>query len=367
MHRAVNHRCFEAQVLLDASPQLLSAAFNVPPDHITQVWLADLDISSPSAPHTTQLSQTQQTPMEQVERHQQLPSMLDRNQFIDLFVSDDPMHDPDVLAFAQSLIAELSTLVGRAEPESVDPATQRSLSYSLAREALQHSSSASSAGMLDSSGSSPDERCCGFRESGSHADVQVLCGGLAIRKTGGGLYRTARSANRLHPAKSGTRHLYFEVIIVEDCDAGGICVGVTTDELPLNKLLGSNATSIGLHSSGQIVSRGGEFRDFARSFSRGDRVGCQVSIGGGPGADMSDEGEERYVVLRFCINGEWQGCVREQLGNRFANGEAELYAAVSLYKKESTAVIQCCQKDWALEADHGFCSGQVEAVCTHSF
>lgn len=218
--------------------------------------------------------------------------------------------------------------------------------------------------MVDSSGcSSAGEaaRTCGFSDRGTHVDLQVLCDGLAITKTGSGLYRTARTASKLHVDSNGVRHLYFEVVIVEDCDAGGICVGVSTNELPLNKLIGSNGSSIGLHSSGQIVSRGGEFRSFARGFGKGDRVGCRVTLGGG---DMCDGETDRSIELRFWINGEWQGCVRERLGDRFATGEAELYAAVSLYRKASKAVIQCCQKDWAIDMDAVSDGGHVEAVCS---
>lgn len=291
--------------------------------------------------------------------------MLDRNQFGALCARDKPPHDPEVLELAQSLIAKLSVLLGLSERQAAYPDMPRRMSAPLTRETVPDSGSASSAGMVDSSGcsSASEPRMCGFSDRGSHVDVQVLCEGLAIRKTGGGLYRTARSASSLQAGGTGARHVYYEVVIVEDCDAGGICVGVSTDELALNKLVGSNGTSVGLHSSGQIVSRGGEFRDFARGFGKGDRVGCRVSVGGG---DMSDGDGEGCVELRFWINGEWQGCVREQLGTGFAGGNAELYAAVSLYRKASKAVIQCCQKDWANGMEAVCEGGRVEAVCAQS-
>lgn len=76
------------------------------------------------------------------------------------------------------------------------------------------------------------------------------------------------------------------------------------------------------------------------------------------------DGEVGSVELRFWINGEWQGCLSERLGKGFASGEKELYAAVSLYKKGSKAVIQCCQKDWAVPMEALCEGGSVEPVCS---
>eukprot|EP00177_Eucheuma_denticulatum_P003944 GFKZ01007128.1.p1 GENE.GFKZ01007128.1~~GFKZ01007128.1.p1 ORF type:complete len:428 (-),score=71.05 GFKZ01007128.1:4-1287(-) len=271
---------------------------------------------------------------------------LDRDTFADLLMASKCM-DEEVVRFGKEVVRRLEGLTGvqgkggrygvgvRRRNVRRDWAGRRDVSM------RGSSGSSSSAGMVDSSGSCSGvgANTCGFSEKGSHIDVEVLCEGLGICKTGKGLYRTARSVGKV---RSGC---YFEVVVVEDWGCGGICIGVATAELGLNKLVGSDRRSVGLHSSGQVVRRGGEFGRFGRGFGKGDRVGCAVRVGEG---GMCEDGG---VEVEYWVNGEWLGCVKEDLGKGVENGEVGLFAAVSLYKKGSKAVMQCCEKDWRLVGD----------------
>lgn len=206
-------------------------------------------------------------------------------------------------------------------------------------------------------------RDCGLSRERTHSDVHVVCEGQALRKVKSGLYRTAKSegvACRQMSLGRGTaaRTTYFEVVIVEDGGAGGLCIGVASDRLPLNRLVGSDDRSLGLHSSGSIVHQRGEFKPFGSAFGNGDRIGCAVSIDG--------SGD---VCLSYLINGVFQGEVRESLfGGSFYNEgmlDDELFAAISLYKKGCKVVLLCCPDDWEIghkELHSHF--GTVHPICS---
>ena len=201
---------------------------------------------------------------------------------------------------------------------------------------------------------------CGFSFQLHHQDIQLLYGGIAIERIGGGLYRAALGASRitLDTEKACKKQVYFEVHIVDDVRSGGICIGVATENLPLNKMVGADFHSCGLHSSGQLVRRGGEFVPLGVPFHSGDRVGCVVCI----------ERDNDDVLLEFWINGIKRGETKEALWKSVKRDERALYPAVSLYRPGSKVVLRCCAADWAIcrkgknEKD-GSLYGKFRAMC----
>jgi hypothetical protein len=209
-----------------------------------------------------------------------------------------------------------------------------------------------------------------------------LCDGFAIRKTRQTLYRTARAGAGAHPRLHTQMSRYFEVHVVEDCGRDGMTVGLVTSALPLNKLIGSDAHSVGLHSSGQLVTSCGTFQPYApRGFTKDDRVGCLVSFCGSDAvmvknphvtslgsratslqsdrsagvasrmaqaaSGSSDCALADVVEIEFFVNRESYGSVRLPLLKSLEGDEARtLYPAVSLYCAGSKAVIVCCEADW---------------------
>jgi hypothetical protein len=159
-------------------------------------------------------------------------------------------------------------------------------------------------------------------------------------------------------------------------------IGLVTSALPLNKLVGSDTHSVGLHSSGQLVTAAGAFQPYApRGFSKDDRVGCLVSFCksetvmmnppvtslGSRASSMDTRGSGTAalvargkslattncalfdcVEVEFFVNRASYGSVRLPLLTSLDNDDARaLYPAVSLYGAGSKAVIVCCEEDWA--------------------
>lgn len=349
MHRAVDPRCFVSTVVYGLSPTQLAQRLAWH-QHLLQD--ANVDVGTGCQKGVCDVTQCEWEGGKdgggQCEEKDPGVGGLDRELFADLFMAAKCI-DEEVLRFGKELVRRLEGVAGvegkggrygvgvRRRNGRRDWGCGRDVSMT------GSSGSSSSAGMVDSSGSCSGggSHGCGFSEKGSHIDVEVLCEGLGICKTGKGLYRTATSVGKV---RSGC---YFEVVVVEDCGAGGICIGVATGDLGLNKLVGSDGRSVGLHSSGQVVRGGGEFEGFGKGFRKGDRVGCLVRVGEG---GMCENGG---VELEYWVNGECLGCVKEDLGKDVESGKAELFAAVSLYKKGSKAVMQCCKKDWRLVGDGG--------------
>lgn len=346
MHRHVNPTCVNSTVLYNATSHDIAALVGVRPEAIETTQ------SVVSGEGRVAVIAARRGGKCNTKEDGRMCGGLDRGTFADLFVSGMSM-DGQMIAFGEELARRLQGLKSSKRGNYGLGLRRRNVPMDVSAEVSSESSS--SAGMMDSSGSSSatERNGCGFSERGAHVDVEVLCGGFAICKTGGGLYRTARSVSMM---QSGG---YFEVVVVEDCGVGGICIGVSTERLGLNKLVGSDGTSIGLHSSGLVVRGDGEFREFGKAFKNGDRVGCLLRRG-------EQAMCERGVELEYWINGEWQGCVREDLGAQVECGHWPLFAAISLYRKGSKAVIQCCKKDWT-KWRHIENRGQAHAICEHKW
>eukprot|EP00172_Hildenbrandia_rubra_P002520 Plantae.Rhodophyta-Hildenbrandia_rubra.ctg3406.p1 GENE.Plantae.Rhodophyta-Hildenbrandia_rubra.ctg3406~~Plantae.Rhodophyta-Hildenbrandia_rubra.ctg3406.p1 ORF type:complete len:434 (-),score=107.39 Plantae.Rhodophyta-Hildenbrandia_rubra.ctg3406:2058-3359(-) len=234
-----------------------------------------------------------------------------------------------------------------------------------------------------------EENRCGFSSCGHHEDVQVLCDGFAVVKSGKGLYRSARAAYGLsslgHKGKDG-EYSYFEVYVVEDCGKDGMCIGVATDDLQLNKLVGSNTSSVGLHSTGSIVADNGAFEPYGEGFKAGDRVGCLARRFGGDlppnstitsfpsslsvscaNLDISAFDADHGVELTFFVNGRPQPTILKAIKSGDSSNTKELFPTISLYQKESKAVLCCCPDDWkhapqAVKNNEGKCSGSSSCV-----
>lgn len=427
MHRPVCARSFVARVQYNATTATIARAFDVSEDFVERLWLAG--VRSPAKQLFSKRALESKharmkfTPQSVLDSDSISASIdpdnnptvsaqnsagLDRGQFADLFADDDDGIAPQCLEFANALIAKLEALSGVVSPDHEQQPlpryrpTQRRPCMRMKPDAPP-SNDCSSEGVpasidsiVASSGSSSasSSSCssalrCGFSETRSHPDLNILCDGFAICKVAAGLYRTARSNSVIRPPQGlipSEKHYYFEVVIVQDENAGGVCVGVTSDALGLNKLVGSNHESVGLHSSGQIVHKGGDFCDFGKAYKSGDRVGCEVCVRSSCAGQIADphvsahdsldsfspdgsnvstfEDREDEVCLTYYINGEYQGSIQEPLWRGVPHHRRKLSPAISLYKKGSKAVIQCCRKDWVGDKEMLCHNGnEVEAVC----
>lgn len=176
---------------------------------------------------------------------------------------------------------------------------------------------------------------CGFSRS-VHRGVFVVSDGIASVRTDTGIYGSCVSAGTI--TKQGT---YFEVVVLDDCEAGGVCIGVArAGKSP--GLVGGDKHSIGLHSSGKLV-RNGEFEPFGQGYGSGDFVGVCV--------DVKDED----IGVQFSVNGRAVG------GASFASRDAQLCAAVSMLRKGSKTLLFCCAAQWSAAQAAGRCSALCDA------
>lgn len=355
MHRVVNPRPFLAHVQYDAPAAAIAAACAVPEHRVENLWLAA--VRTPPLQNSS-LSPSRPAILSHKDDH--VRPRFTPQSLLDAADITNPMSNSACMSKKETTLHQLS------KPSSFD--------HLFTRQRAVNSDCAEFGNALIGrleviAGCAPFPRCCvaekkrvrreggvgkcGFCITYSHVDLDVFANGMALCKMGGGLYRTALTSGSIFVPKKGVRNVYFEVAIVDDVGSGGICIGIGAPNMALNKLVGSDAQSCGLHSSGQIVCNMGDFRDFGNSFQNGDRIGCLV--------DVSANVEQQGVGLTYWINGVRQGRVVQKLKCE----ERRFMPMVSLYKKSSKVVLLCCEKDWQLGKDNIAFETQVSCVCSN--
>lgn len=358
MHRAVSAALFTHKVQYRACAEQIGAVCGVPAGHVASVWLSGEQCAPCVRPHSKELPRAPAATLAPRRLHAAAARPAQRWM---------PVDEPSVNV-APGMPLDAAELVLKLEAYSSSRAKRL-------RRADRRANA--NAGALSACSGDTDEesesvaRCdykicaqrtggalyCGFSRAAHHADVKVLYDGLAIERTGTGLYRAALGAGRITMEGGHGKWYYFEVHIVQDMVSGGICVGVATERLPLNKMVGADFASCALHSSGQLVQRGSQFVPLGVPFAAGDTVGCAVFV----------RSDSDMVDLAFWINGEKRGATTECLWKGLAKEERVLYPAVSLYRAGSKVLLRCCEADWTyapLDDELGANCAGASAVCS---
>mmetsp|Transcript_19492 Transcript_19492/g.28305 ORF Transcript_19492/g.28305 Transcript_19492/m.28305 type:complete len:354 (+) Transcript_19492:1170-2231(+) len=165
----------------------------------------------------------------------------------------------------------------------------------------------------------------GFNPKDCHGGIELLeKNHYAVRVDPKGLYKTVRSVLPLvENSKS-----YFEVYITKQEKGGGICVGISTKELPISCLVGTRPNSVGFSTSGNAIQtvHGKEaWSNLGRTVSAGSVVGCLVSLS----PVREDGGSEVQAELTFFADGKELG----SLSYKFVGG-LPLYPTLSLFSRE---------------------------------
>jgi hypothetical protein len=131
--------------------------------------------------------------------------------------------------------------------------------------------------------------------------VTLTCGQHIATKTGNALYSSTRS---MIPVMRNS-YVYFEVSVSPSMTMATLLVGLSTLEMPLDTLVGAYPGSVGLCSTGQMLSSGqwsslGYPED--SSFGSSSTVGCLVYLDDNSAVDTS-EGPHITVDVTFNING----------------------------------------------------------------
>lgn len=148
-----------------------------------------------------------------------------------------------------------------------------------------------------------------------------------------GLYKTVRAVLPVVPPKPDAR-VYFEFYILRQAAGGGVCVGLSTRELPLSCLCGTRPNSLGISTSGNIIRTvdGKEsWSDFDSQLTSGCTAGLLVSLDRRSGA--SSQGGRSAVTLArvsLYVDGQHRGDVEYTF-----RGDMHVYPTLSIYARNA--------------------------------
>eukprot|EP00188_Purpureofilum_apyrenoidigerum_P005381 Plantae.Rhodophyta-Purpureofilum_apyrenoidigerum.ctg6948.p1 GENE.Plantae.Rhodophyta-Purpureofilum_apyrenoidigerum.ctg6948~~Plantae.Rhodophyta-Purpureofilum_apyrenoidigerum.ctg6948.p1 ORF type:complete len:523 (+),score=69.70 Plantae.Rhodophyta-Purpureofilum_apyrenoidigerum.ctg6948:290-1858(+) len=165
----------------------------------------------------------------------------------------------------------------------------------------------------------------GFDPKECHTGIELYeKNHCAIRMDAKGLYKTVRGAL---PVAKG-RKTYFEMYIAKQERGGGVCIGLSTCELPLSCLVGTRPNSIGFSTSGNIIQtvEGKEvWSKFGSSVDAGAVVGCLVDLVELPAISH----REIKAELFFFVDGVELGKV-----DYVFMGDLEIFPTLSLFSRD---------------------------------
>jgi hypothetical protein len=152
----------------------------------------------------------------------------------------------------------------------------------------------------------------------------------ALRFQERGLYKTVRSVLSLRP--NPDKRIYYEFFVFKQATGGGVCVGLSTKELPLNCLCGTRPNSLGFSTSGNLIRTidGKEsWSDFGDDLDSGCTIGCLTSLKSEPKTDANPKANLKSTV-EFFVDGVSRGSVTYDF-----SGALDVYPTLSLFAKDA--------------------------------
>ena len=395
MHRVVPPTLQQVTVQKDASTYDLAATFSLPVGYVAAHWLTSrtpMDLPGfenavvhPIAPASRVTLRRQPLSPAQLSSYRHLAVALTRK--LDAHVQSSKPHAN--LTTSRPSRARIEKLHAQALATIVDANATSSNTSTVS------SSSAPDAPVdLHPVRIPPSRRTlkdrCGFSAASSHAhqDLILSLDRKNLSKKHRGLYRCARTTA---PLNAAWNH-YVEFVVKNTAGQGGMCVGLSSADSPLNRLVGTTASSVGFHSSGKVVMRKGEWLPYGTSFGQGDTVGMLVempperasdissaeSLSAPSGADNDHQTNHRTNTtgtrtpiaslprITFFVNGVSQGTLPLQ-DDTFSIDDKDcallLYPTACLYHADSSIEIKCCAKEWEyFPSALAVCSG-LRATC----
>jgi hypothetical protein len=171
----------------------------------------------------------------------------------------------------------------------------------------------------------------GWNPKECHEGIRLLdTNHCAVRIQERGLYKTVRSVLSLRP--NSEKRVYYEFFIYKQETGGGVCVGLSTKELPLNCLCGARPNSIGFSTSGYLVRTvdgKDSWENFGPDLSSGCTIGCLTSV---KKQTKDDSGSKTMVksMIEFFVDGVSRGSVEYDFV-----GDLEVYPTLSLFAKNA--------------------------------
>lgn len=173
----------------------------------------------------------------------------------------------------------------------------------------------------------------GFNPSECHEGIRLTdTNHCAVRVQERGLYKTVRSVLSLRP-DSG-RRIYYEFFILKQATGGGVCVGLSTKELPLNCLCGTRPNSIGFSTSGNLIRTvdGKEtWTEYGVDLDSGCTLGCLASVKKVTKEDAANGKTMVKATIEFFVDGKTRG---PSVDYDFV-GDLEVFPTLSLFAKNA--------------------------------
>jgi hypothetical protein len=197
--------------------------------------------------------------------------------------------------------------------------------------------------------------------------VTLSCGQHIATKSGNALYASTRS---MIPVMRNS-YVYFEISVSPSSTiVATLLVGLSTLEMPLGTLVGAYPGSVGLCSTGQMLSSG-QWSELGlpenSSYGSGSTVGCLVYLDDSSAYDTSD-GPHVTVDVTFNINGsivpttsvmQMDGC--EPTMSLIIPKAHELFPTVTLHSSGTSVMCRFSAEDMlaSSRAEIGALSGVV--------
>lgn len=170
----------------------------------------------------------------------------------------------------------------------------------------------------------------GFNPNECHEGIRLTdTNHCAVRVQERGLYKTVRG---VLPVRQSQRRIYYEFFIFRQATGGGVCIGLSTHELPLNCLCGTRPNSVGFSTSGNLVQTidGKEtWRDFGEELQSGCTVGCLVSMKDSSGGEGNRKAA-RKASTEFFVDGKSKGTVDYEFV-----GDLDVFPTLSLFARHA--------------------------------
>lgn len=173
----------------------------------------------------------------------------------------------------------------------------------------------------------------GFNPTECHKGIRLTdTNHCAIRIQERGLYKTVRSVLSLR-SDSGCR-IYYEFFVLKQATGGGVCVGLSTKELPLNCLCGTRPNSIGFSTSGNLIRTvdGKEcWTEYGSDLDAGCTIGCLATVEKFSNEDVPSSKTMVNARVQFFVDGQSRGDAVDYV---FV-GDLEVFPTLSLFAKNA--------------------------------
>lgn len=174
----------------------------------------------------------------------------------------------------------------------------------------------------------------GFNPNECHEGIRLTdTNHCAVRVQERGLYKTVRG---VLPVRENSRRIYYEFFIFRQATGGGVCIRLSTRELPLNCLCGTRPNSVGISTSGNLIETvdGKEtWREFGEELQSGCTVGCLVSVKKKEG-NLKDGNTNRKLTRQVSTEFYADGAYKGTADYEFV-GELEVFPTLSLFAKNA--------------------------------